>query len=106
MSATGFALALLAVWRVTHLLVHEDGPWDVLVRIRRGAGALHLDRLVRCFLCASVWIAVPFALLITLRWRELIVLVPALSGGAILLERIPQHEQKAIWFEEREEEEA
>lgn len=100
MSATGFVLTLLAVWRVTHLLVHEDGPWDVLVRLRSAAGALLLDRLVSCFLCTSVWVAVPFALLITVRWRELVVLVPALSGGAILLERIPQREQKAVWFEE------
>jgi hypothetical protein len=102
-SITGFALAVLAVWRVTHLLVHEDGPWDVLVRVRGAAQKLHLDRLVRCFLCASVWIAVPFALVLTLRWRELVLLVPALSGGAILLERATAREQTAAWYEEKQE---
>src|SRR5437016_2834288 len=31
-----FLLAALAVWRVTHMLVREDGPWEILVRFRRG----------------------------------------------------------------------
>ena len=28
----------LSVWRVTHLLQAEDGPWDVVVRLRRSMG--------------------------------------------------------------------
>ena len=32
------ALGILAVWRVTHLLHAEDGPWDVLYRLRRRLG--------------------------------------------------------------------
>jgi hypothetical protein len=30
---------MLATWRVTHLLVNEDGPADVVVRLRRRAGS-------------------------------------------------------------------
>jgi hypothetical protein len=31
-------LATLAVWRVAHLLQAENGPWDVVVRLRRAVG--------------------------------------------------------------------
>jgi hypothetical protein len=88
--------ALLAVWRVTHLVVVEDGPWDLLVKLRRIASAIALERLVACFYCASVWVALGFALLITREWRALIVLVPALSGGAILLDRATDRDQPVL----------
>ena len=88
--------ALLAVWRVTHLVVVEDGPWDLLVKLRRVASAIALERLVACFYCASVWVALGFALLITREWRALIVLVPALSGGAILLDRATDRDQPVL----------
>jgi len=39
-----FALFALATWRVTHLLVEEDGPADVVLRVRRRAGSSALDR--------------------------------------------------------------
>jgi hypothetical protein len=29
-----FVLAVLATWRVTHLLASEDGPADIIVRYR------------------------------------------------------------------------
>jgi len=34
-----FTLSVLCVWRITHLLYAEDGPWDLFVRLRRFAGA-------------------------------------------------------------------
>jgi len=91
-----FIAALLAVWRVTHLIVVEDGPWDLLVRLRRVASAIALERLVACFYCASVWVALGFALMITREWRALVVFVPALSGGAILLERATNRDQPVM----------
>jgi hypothetical protein len=88
----GWLVATVAVWRVTHLIVNEDGPWDLFVHLRTAAGAIGLGRLVACFLCASVWIAVPFALLLS-RGLDLIMLIPALSGGAILLERATEEKE-------------
>jgi len=94
-------LAVLAVWRVTHLIVAEDGPWDLFVRLRRGGTAIGLGRLLTCFYCASVWVAIPFALLIAHDWRSIAICIPALSGGAILLERITDRgEAPAVWTEE------
>jgi hypothetical protein len=82
------ALGILAVWRITHLLQAEDGPWDFVVRLRRQAAAGFWGRLLDCFLCLSLWIAAPVALLIAERWLEALLLWPALSAGAILLERM------------------
>jgi hypothetical protein len=80
----------LAVWRLTHLLQAEDGPWDVVVRLRRAAGTGFWGGALDCFQCSSVWIAAPFALWLGDGWGERLLLWLALSAGAILLERIPE----------------
>jgi hypothetical protein len=49
MPAGRFLLATLATWRVTHLLVEEDGPADVVVRLRRRAGSSWAGDLLDCF---------------------------------------------------------
>ena len=103
MSALGFFAAVLAVWRVTHLIVVEDGPWDLMRRLRRTGERIGLERLINCFLCCSVWVAVPFAFLVARGW-EVAVAVPALSGGAILLERLTrERDAAAAWIESKEE---
>ncbi len=81
-------IGVLVVWRVTHLLVAEDGPWDVVIRLRRRAGDGFWGALLDCFYCLSLWVAVPFALLLGEAWTERLLLWPALSAGAILLERV------------------
>jgi hypothetical protein len=83
----GWILGALAVWRITHLLQAEDGPWDVVVKMRRTAGAGILGQLMDCFYCLSLWIALPFALWVGRTLEESVLLWPALSGAAILLER-------------------
>lgn len=81
-------LGLLTVWRVTHLLNAEDGPWNLVVRLRRRAGMGFWGDLLDCFYCLSLWIAAPFAFLLGSSWTERLLLWPALSAGAILLERV------------------
>lgn len=83
-------LAVLATWRVTHLLAHEDGPADLLARIRRLLSAGFLGRLMDCFQCMSLWIAVPFAFYLSRRPLEWLISWLALSGAACLLERTGQ----------------
>jgi hypothetical protein len=80
-------LGTLCVWRVTHLFQAEDGPWDVVVRIRRAAGEGFPGQLLDCFYCLSLWLAVPFAFLVGEGWKEWFLLWLALSAGSILLER-------------------
>jgi len=83
-----FAISILAVWRVTHLLQAEDGPWDVIVLIRRSLGNGFFGSLMDCFYCLSIWVALPLGLYFGTGWLEKILLWLAISGGAILLEKI------------------
>ena len=82
-----FVLASLATWRVTHLLAEEDGPADVVVRLRAELGTGQLGRLMDCFYCMSVWVAGPFSLTVARRRRDAPLVWLALSGAACLLER-------------------
>jgi hypothetical protein len=82
-----FVLVSLAVWRVTHLLAEEDGPGDVVVRLRIWLGDSIAGRAMDCFFCLSLWIAAPFAVLLAgdvLTWGLVWL---ALSGAACLLQR-------------------
>lgn len=81
-----FVVGIMAAWRVTHLLNGEDGPWKISVRLRRSAGNSVLGEMLDCFYCLSLWVAVPFALFLGQDWAERILIWPALSAGAILLE--------------------
>ena len=92
MSEFGFwarlVLAVLATWRVTHLLAAEDGPADIIVRLRKLLGQSLLGQLMDCFNCLSLWIAAPAALFVSRRPADWLVAWLAISGGACLLERL------------------
>lgn len=88
MSLAWFPVALLGVWRITHLLAVEDGPGDVIVQLRTITRSRSWGNLLDCFQCVSLWVAVPFAIALGSEWLEQLMLWPALSGAAILLDRI------------------
>ncbi|HET6764353.1 MAG TPA: DUF1360 domain-containing protein [Longimicrobiaceae bacterium] len=81
-------LAVLACWRVSHLLAREDGPWDAVARVRAVLGRGMLGRMMDCFYCLSVWAAAPLAFFVAPGWAERVVAWLAVSGGACLLERM------------------
>lgn len=81
-------LGVLCVWRITHLVHAEDGPWFLLYRLRRTLGAGFWRELLDCFYCLSLWLSLPVALLIGEGAVERLMLWPALSAGASLLERV------------------
>lgn len=83
-----FILGVLAIWRLTHLLTAEDGPFELLATLRTRAGSGFWGSLLDCFYCMSLWLAVPFAVLLGDSWQEVLLLWPALSGAAILVNRI------------------
>ena len=99
-------LAVLCVWRFTHLFTAEDGPWDLIVRLRSAAGSGVLGRLIDCFYCLSLWISIPFACSIGGSWRERLLLWPALSAAAIFIERLTGFREPlptgAVYFEDKE----
>src|SRR5262249_21000569 len=55
-------VAILAAWRITHLLAREDGPGDIIARVRVSLGQSFLGRAMDCFQCISIWVAAPLAL--------------------------------------------
>jgi len=96
-------LGILAVWRLTHLLHAENGPWNLFDHLRRRFATGFWTSLIGCFYCLSLWVAAPFTLLATEGWRERLLLWPALSAGAILLERFSSRAaEPAAYFEEEE----
>jgi hypothetical protein len=93
--ASRFALGSLAVWRVSHLLAEEDGPFDAVVRLRERAGSGPLGALMDCFYCLSVWAAAPVSLTVVERKRDAPLAWLALSGAACLLERATAPSERA-----------
>ncbi len=86
-TSTYFIIASLAVWRLTHLLAKEDGPFDIIFLMRQKAGAGFFGSLLDCFYCVSVWVAFPFGCWLGADWPQRLLLWLALSGAACLAEQ-------------------
>ncbi len=92
-----FGLAALATWRLAHLVAEEDGPWNVVARMRARAGSGELGELMDCFYCLSLWAAAPFALATARRPRDAPMTWLAISGAACLLERTTAPRERGAW---------
>ena len=97
-------LGILTVWRITHLLVFEDGPWQIVVRLRRFAGEGFWGELMDCHYCLSLWVSAPLAIALGTGLKERLLLWPALSAGSALLERATARLEPApaIYLEQTE----
>lgn len=84
----------LAVWRVSRMLVHEEGPMDMFGRLRDFAGISYdensniiaenvLAKVLTCVDCTSVWVSFAFALLYFIDTRILFVAMFPLSVSAV-----------------------
>jgi hypothetical protein len=67
-------ISSLAVWRISSLLVHEDGPADVFAKLRMITGMKYnehsipygtniISSLLSCVWCVSIWVAAFIAIL-------------------------------------------
>lgn len=65
----------------------EDGPFDLIVKWRKFLGDAILGKMMDCFYCLSIWIAVPFGIWLGRNVAEKIIMWIALSGAACLLEQ-------------------
>jgi hypothetical protein len=83
-----FVLAVFATWRVTHLLANEDGPADLIVKLRVALGDSLAGKLMDCFNCLSLWIAAPAALFVARAPLAWLFVWLGLSGAACLLQRV------------------
>lgn len=91
-----FLLAVLATWRVTHLMTREDGPAEMIFRLRRRMGAGFWGQLMDCFLCFSLFVAAAMAFFVASHPAAWVVSWLAISGGACLLERWSAREPAAV----------
>lgn len=100
----GFFICTLVVWRLTHLLSKEDGPFDLIYSLRKKAGAGFFGSLLDCFYCVSIWVALPFGLWLGAYWWENLLYWFALSGAACLLEQISSNKNNgggnSVYFKE------
>lgn len=87
-----FSIAAVATWRLAHLLAHEDGPFDAVVRLRARAGDSAWGRLMDCPYCLSLWFALPGAAWLQHSyggtWVDAAVFWLALSGAACVIEKL------------------
>jgi hypothetical protein len=82
----------LATWRISSLLVTEDGPYRVFSRLREWLGEHRPDGmltgLLGCVWCVSVWISFGWVVLLAVIPQAVIWLAMpfALSAGAIIVD--------------------
>ena len=80
-------LTALVLWRVTHLLVAEDGPFDAVPRLRAALGESQIGRAMDCFYCTSLWLAFPLACRLADSVTSALLLWLALAGAAAWLQQ-------------------
>jgi hypothetical protein len=92
------AVGVLATWRVTHLLAQEDGPADIIVKLRSSLGQSFAGSLMDCFNCLSFWIAAPLTFYVSRNPLAWIFNWLAISGAACLLQTFtgPQEIEEPI----------
>jgi len=83
-----FVIATLSLWRITHLLTVEEGPFGFVAKLRLRAGNGLFGGLLDCFYCLSLWLAIPLAIFVGGGWTQRFLLWLALSGAACLLEQV------------------
>lgn len=97
-----FILFALVTWRITYLLVHEDGPFNLLQVVRDWAGKY--TEALECVWCTSVWMGLLVSLFSTflLSYSALFVIPHALAYSAmsifitVILERVQADTCEAI----------
>ncbi len=89
-----FGVAALATWRLTHLLVREDGPADAIARTRERLGESQLGAMMDCFYCTSMWVAIPFAFYAAKKPAGRLAAWLALSGIACLIDESMKSEEE------------
>ena len=85
-----FLTGSLVVWRLTHLISKEDGPFDIVFKLRKKAGAGFFGSLLDCFYCLSIWMAVPVAVWLGNNYKEVFFLWLGFSGAACVIEKFSE----------------
>ncbi len=85
-----FPLCALAVWRVAHLPARENGPWDLIERLRTALGSGIFGRLAGCFYGLSFLVSLLPAIWMSNSPVGSFIQWVVLSAWAFLVERATQ----------------
>jgi hypothetical protein len=83
-----YLIMVIVVWRLTHLICAEDGPFDLIIKLRKLLGNSFFGKLMDCFYCLSIWIGLLCALYEGENVWEIIILTLYYSGASLLLEKL------------------
>lgn len=83
-----YFVLVIIVWRLTHLISAEDGPFDLIFKLRKLAGNSFFGKLMDCFYCLSIWIGFFVAIYQTRAAEEVIILTLYYSGAALIIEKL------------------
>jgi hypothetical protein len=83
-----YLLLVVVVWRITHLLSAEDGPFDLVFKCRKWLGNSFFGKLMDCFYCLSIWIGLLAALYAGETAMQVFLFCFYYSGTSILLEKL------------------
>lgn len=81
----------IVIWRMTHMMQEENGPFAVFARIRAflashtSGKAGGIDEGYNCFKCLSVWLSIVYALPLSDSLGQWVAITLFLSGVAIFL---------------------
>jgi hypothetical protein len=86
-------ITVFAIWRVTHMLQDEEGPFGVFSRLQAWAASRPdkvggINHGYFCFYCLSMWVALIPALVLTEGMLSFWVYWFGLSAGAVLVNLI------------------
>ena len=93
-----FLILALATWRVSYMLVNEDGPYAIVARLRQLLGVRYDEyshayglsmpgKLLTCVYCTSVWVGIAYVIIYLVNsFMATVVALPlALSAVAIII---------------------
>ena len=99
----GLVIGMLVTWRVSHLLVEEDGPGHMMTRLRRAAGSTPLVGLLDCFGCTSIWVGAVASLMVQGRRARVVDVAVgglAMSGAAFIVQKLITQRDAPDWLPE------
>lgn len=77
-------------WRLTHLLLNEDGPFSIFYKLRTALGVDeeggYTYKITVCHNCLSMWVAI-LSVIVTL-YVPVVALVFAVGSVSIIINRI------------------
>lgn len=102
-------ILVLATWRISNLIIHENGPYNILDRFRDFVGIDYDDfgqiygknefaNGLKCMMCNTIWLGIIFTISYAIIpvYTTLILMPFALSAGAILFDEVKE------WLEHRQ----